>query len=158
MAYYTNSLIYKWHTKQVHSYTNSIYTYRVGQKLLYMDFPKWASPEQLFAVSSENTDFPKKLFNMKIFSIKFLIKKVILIFGVRWLLLLKNAHVSPKCFKPVCNNFWAPCIRKGGNITSQHLHINVGSVILYASHIYHHLRTKYWYGECMPVAKGLRFA
>ncbi len=26
---------------------------------------------QLFAVSSANTDFPKKLFNMKIFSIKF---------------------------------------------------------------------------------------
>ncbi len=32
---------------------------------------------------------------MKIFSIKFVTKKVILIFGVRWLILLKNARVSP---------------------------------------------------------------
>ncbi len=80
--------------------------YKVGQKLLHLSSPKWAPSEQLFAVSLENTDFPKKFFTMKIFSIKFVIKKVILILGVRWLLLLKNAHVPPKCFKLVCNNFW----------------------------------------------------
>ncbi len=51
------------------------------------------SPENFFAVSSENFDFPKKLLNMKIFIIKFVIKKVILISGVRWLLLLKNAYI-----------------------------------------------------------------
>ncbi len=78
--------------------------YRVGQKLLHIGSPKWAHLEQFFVVSSEDTDFKKKLFNTKIFSIKFVTKKVKLIFGVRWIL-LKNAQVSPKCFKPVCNNF-----------------------------------------------------
>ncbi len=39
-------------------------------------------PDLLFVVSSENTDFPKKLFK-KIFSVKFVIKKVTVIFGVR---------------------------------------------------------------------------
>ncbi len=48
--------------------------------------------DQFFAVSSENTDFPKKLFNTETFSIKFVIKKVILIIGVRWPL-LKNTRV-----------------------------------------------------------------
>ncbi len=79
---------------------------RMGQKLLNMGFRKWAPPKQVFAVSSENTDFPKKLLNMKIFSIKFMTKEVILIFGVRWFFFLKNAHVCPKCFKLACNNFW----------------------------------------------------
>ncbi len=54
----------------------------------------------------KKTDFLKKLLNMKIFSIKFVIKKVILIFGVRWSLLLKNSHVPPKFFWPMCTNFW----------------------------------------------------
>ncbi len=80
------------------------FIYGEDQKWLHMGSPKWTLPEQLFAVSSENTDFPTKLLNMKIFCMKFVTKKVILIFGVRWLLLLKNAHVSPKCFKPVYNN------------------------------------------------------
>ncbi len=43
----------------------------------------WAPPEQFFTISPENIDFPKKLFSMKIFSIKFVIKKVILKFGVK---------------------------------------------------------------------------
>ncbi len=51
----------------------------VGQKL----FTHWAPPEQFFAVSPENTDSPKKLFNMKTFSIKFVIKKITFNFGVR---------------------------------------------------------------------------
>ncbi len=46
--------------------------------------------------------FLKKLLNMKRFSIKFVIKKVILIFGVRWPLLLKIAHIS--------QNFFGPCV------------------------------------------------
>ncbi len=62
------------------------------QKLLHLGSPKCAPPEQFFAVSSEKTDFSKEWFHMKIFSIKFVIKKV-LIFGLRWHLLLKNAHV-----------------------------------------------------------------
>ncbi len=39
--------------------------------------------ELSFAVSSESANFLRKLFNMKIFSINFVIKKVILIFGIR---------------------------------------------------------------------------
>ncbi len=58
----------------------------------------WAPPKQFCVASSENTDFLKKLFNMKIFCIKFVSKKVTFIFSVRWLLLLQNAHVSPKMF------------------------------------------------------------
>ncbi len=61
----------------------------MGQKLLYLGSPKGAPPEEFFAVSSENTDFPKKLFNMKIFSTELVIKKVTLVFGVRWFLLLR---------------------------------------------------------------------
>ncbi len=73
--------------------------YRLGQKLLHIGSLKWAPPEQFFVVSSEKYWFSKK------------IVKFILIFGARWLL-LKNAHVSPKCFKPMCNNFWPTlCIR-----------------------------------------------
>ncbi len=44
---------------------------------------------------------PKKLFNIKIFSIKFSIKKVTLIFSIRWRLLLKNGHVPAKFFSPI---------------------------------------------------------
>ncbi len=44
--------------------------------------------------------YPKKLFNIKIFSIQFSIKKVIFIFSVRWPLLLKNNHVPQKFFPP----------------------------------------------------------
>ncbi len=54
---------------------------------------KWAPQEQFFVISSEKYLFSKK------------IVKITLIFGARWLL-LKNAHVSPKCFQPACNNFW----------------------------------------------------
>ncbi len=43
----------------------------------------WVPPEQFFVISSENSNFPQKLLNMKIFSIKFMIKKVILISGAR---------------------------------------------------------------------------
>ncbi len=43
----------------------------------------WAPPEHFFAVSAEKTDLPKKLFNVKIFSIKFVLKKIILNFGAR---------------------------------------------------------------------------
>ncbi len=50
---------------------------RVGQKLVRLGALQWAPPEQLFAVFSKNTDFPKKLFNMKKFSSKFVMKKVI---------------------------------------------------------------------------------
>ncbi len=58
----------------------------------------WASAElQSFAVSSENTDFSKKLFNMKIFSIKFMMWKGIFNFRVRWPL-LEKMPVSPKFF------------------------------------------------------------
>ncbi len=42
-----------------------------------------APTEQFFAVSPENTDFSKKLFNMKLFNIKFVMEKVLLNFGVR---------------------------------------------------------------------------
>ncbi len=45
--------------------------------------------------------FQKKLFNMKIFSIKFGIKKVMLIFGVRW------PHLN-KCSCTPPNNFFGP--------------------------------------------------
>ncbi len=54
----------------------------MDQKLLHIRLPQWTLPKQFFAVSPENTDFTKKLFNMKIFSPKFVIKKVILNFGV----------------------------------------------------------------------------
>ncbi len=64
---------------------------------------------QFLAVSSENNDFPKKLFNMKIFRIKLVIKKVILIFGVRRSLLLKNARVL-HLFGPCEPTFGPPCI------------------------------------------------
>ncbi len=67
---------------------------------------KVSSPNTVFCSFFRKYWFSEKNFNMKIFGIKFVIKNVILIFGVRWLFLLKNAHVSPKCFKPVCNNFW----------------------------------------------------
>ncbi len=62
----------------------------VGQKLLLLCFPNWVPPEQFFAVFSEKTDFLKKLLNLKLFSIKFVIKKVILIFGIRLPLVLKK--------------------------------------------------------------------
>ncbi len=75
------------------------YTYRVGQKLLPLGSHNWVPPEQFFAVSSKNTDFLKKLFNMEIFSIIFVIKRVI--FGVRWPL-LRNAHIP--------QNFFGPCV------------------------------------------------
>ncbi len=68
---------------------------RVGQKLVHLVSPKWVPPKQFFAVSSDNTDFPKKLFNMKIFSIKFVMKNVILIFGVRQSGLKKNYCSAP---------------------------------------------------------------
>ncbi len=56
------------------------------------------SLEQFFAVSPENTDFSKKLCNIKIFSIKFVINKVILNFGVRRPLLLKTMLMAPNIF------------------------------------------------------------
>ncbi len=74
----------------------------MNQKLVHLGFPKWVHPEKFFVVSSENTDFLKKLFNMKIFSIKLVVKKVTLIFGVRWPLLLKNAHNPKNVFGPSC--------------------------------------------------------
>ncbi len=55
----------------------------VGRKLLHIELPQWAPPEQFFAVFPENTDLTKNLLNMKICSIKFVIKKVILNSGVR---------------------------------------------------------------------------
>ncbi len=60
----------------------------LGLKLLHSGTPKWVSPEHFFVVASESTDTSKEIFNMKIFSIKFVIKKVILTFGVKGLLLL----------------------------------------------------------------------
>ncbi len=51
-------------------------------------FPKKLSnafSKQFFTVFSENIAFSKKLSNKEIFSVYFLIKKVIFIFGVRWL-------------------------------------------------------------------------
>ncbi len=72
--------------------------YRVGQKLLHIGLPQWASSHRTVFYS----DFSKKLFNMKIFSIKFVIKKVILIFGVRWPLLLKTSHVPQSFFGHLC--------------------------------------------------------
>ncbi len=57
---------------------------QVGPKVIvHLDSHNWVPPEQFFAVSWENTDFLKKLLYLKIFSIRFLIKKVILIFDVR---------------------------------------------------------------------------
>ncbi len=50
--------------------------------------------------------FTKKLFNMKIFSIQFSIKKVIFIFRVRWPLFLKNGHVQN--FFPLKNGHVPP--------------------------------------------------
>ncbi len=55
-----------------------------AKKLVHLGFSNWVTPKQFFAVSSENTDFPRKLFNMIILSTKFVIKMVVLIFGVRW--------------------------------------------------------------------------
>ncbi len=81
-----------------------------GPKVIALRLQKMGSPGTVFAVSSENIDSTEKLFNMKIFSIKFVIKKVVIIFGARRVLFPKNVHDSPKCFKPVCNNFWPPCI------------------------------------------------
>ncbi len=43
----------------------------------------WAPPEQFFAFSPKNTDFLKKMFNMKTFIIKFVIRKITLNFGIR---------------------------------------------------------------------------
>ncbi len=54
----------------------------VGQKLLHIKLSRWALSEQFFAVSQKNTDSLKKLFNMKIFSLKLVIKKVILNFTI----------------------------------------------------------------------------
>ncbi len=45
--------------------------------------------------------FRKKLFNMKIFSVLFSIKKVIFILSVSWPLFLKNGHVPRKFFSPI---------------------------------------------------------
>ncbi len=39
----------------------NFYTYRVGQKFFHLSYPNWVPPEQFFAVSSENTDCPKKI-------------------------------------------------------------------------------------------------
>ncbi len=41
----------------------------MGQKLVHLGSPKMGPPQQFFADSSENTDFSKKLLNMKIFRI-----------------------------------------------------------------------------------------
>ncbi len=58
--------------------------YEVGPKVSSLGLSsRWVPPEQFFAIFSGNTDFPKKLLNMKMFSIKFVIKKVMLISGVR---------------------------------------------------------------------------
>ncbi len=70
-------------------------------------FLSFKAHEQFFAVSPENTDFPKKLFNMKIFSIKFMIKKGYIKF---WRKMThspkKNMFVSPKRFiVSLCINF-----------------------------------------------------
>ncbi len=43
---------------------------------------------------------------MKVLSIKFVIKKIILIFGVRQPLLVKNGYVPQKFFGVMCTNFW----------------------------------------------------
>ncbi len=77
-----------------------------GLKVSSLELPKMGFPRTVFAVSSENTDFPKKLFNMKIFSINFVIKKEKLIFSVRYPPLLKNALVPQKFFSPCEPNFW----------------------------------------------------
>ncbi len=55
-------------------------------------------PEQFFAVSSENTDFPKKLFNMKIFSSKFVIKKDYINFWCKITPFPKKCSCPPKMF------------------------------------------------------------
>ncbi len=56
--------------KHMHAYTlgwaKSYYTLATQNRI---------PPEQFLAVSSENTDFTKKLFNMKIFNIKCVKKK-----------------------------------------------------------------------------------
>ncbi len=51
-----------------------LYIPREGIKLVHLGF-QLGSPEQFFAVALQITDFPKKLFKMKIFSIKFVMKK-----------------------------------------------------------------------------------
>ncbi len=80
--------------------------YQVVQKLLHMGCLKWGPPEQCLVVPSENTDFPKKLCNMKVFSIRFMTKKVILIFSVRWLLIptcLLREESNKNCTTLACN-------------------------------------------------------
>ncbi len=82
----------------------------VGQKLLHSGSPKLVTPEQFFQFTQKIMVSQKKLFNMKIFSIKFGIKKVTLIFGVRWLLLLKNAHVPQNVLNQCVITFGPPYI------------------------------------------------
>ncbi len=47
--------------QQNSTYKVNFYAFRVGQKLVHLSCPNWVSLEQFFAVSSENTDFPKKI-------------------------------------------------------------------------------------------------
>ncbi len=71
----------------------------------------WAPPEQYLQFPQKILIFPKKLFNPKIVSIKFMMKKVVLIFGVRWPLLLKSAYVPQNFFSPICILiFIPPCL------------------------------------------------
>ncbi len=97
---------------------------QVGPKLVHL-----GSPEQFFAVSSENIDFQKNLFNMKIFSIKFVIKKVMLIFGVRWPSSPKKRFVSPKFFWSMWTNFWPNCNKQSPQLPN----LRIVHTILYST-------------------------
>ncbi len=90
-------------TQPALGYLRSNFRHTVGQKLLHLGSSKWFPPKQFFAVSSENTDFSKKLFSMKIFSIKFAIKKGYINFWHKMTFFLKKFLCPPQ-------NFFSPCV------------------------------------------------
>ncbi len=47
-------------SNKICAYKINFYTYRMRQKLVHLNYTNWIPLEQVFAVSSENTNFPKK--------------------------------------------------------------------------------------------------
>ncbi len=81
-----------------------------GPKVSSLRQPNWVLPEKIFAVSSENTGFQKKLFNMKIFSIKFVIKKGYVNFWRKMTPFSKKMFMALKIFGQTELTFGLPCM------------------------------------------------
>ncbi len=88
------------------------------------------TPKQFFVVSLKITLFLEKLLNKKIFSIKFPIKKVILIFGVRWLLTGRTVTKRPCCKQ---SNGWR------GSLTSKFQNVALLTHLLRQRFVFFHI-------------------